>query len=755
MFLEKDPDDEETLHTVFRLAHTIKGSSKMMKLNVISETSHRLEDVMDALRQKRIELSGDLFDLLYEAIDALDAMLDQVSKGEELEEIPVELCDNLSQASQGGSFSTTRTVQSFEPEKSGIDETLPAQEEGERKGEDTRETPDAEVGQPFLQPEKSTVAGEAEEEVAGERTEPEQTSAKKSGFSADTIRISSDKLDNLIKLMGEIVSGHSRAKQRYLQMQRIEKISLKNMELLSMLENLPDGKIDIKGEISKTARSLNSEIVRLNAGFKEDINIDNLLISDLQDTSLKMRMRPLSTIFETFRKTVRNLSRNSDKEIDFLIEGQETELDKKIIEKIGDPLIQMIRNSIEHGIESVEQRKEENKPPRGEIRLVAGYEGGNVLIELSDDGAGIQVEKLKQKALKKKLIDESEFQALSRRDAVNLIFSPGMSTTDIITDLSGRGVGMDVVRKNIVEDLKGSIHIESEEGRGTRFYVRLPLTMAVVHVFFITVSQMVFAVPAGNIEEIIKTESSETISVANRRAIRLRDQIIPIINLSRVLNLPGAKEKKDSEDDGLLILVATTGNEKLGLIIDALLNEEDMVIKSLPSHMENVPFVSGCIISGKNEIFNVLHLPRIISAAKEKGEPRKRETVLELEEERRTHILLVDDSASTREIEKSILESYGYTVTMANDGMEGLEMANDIQFDLVITDIEMPRLDGFSLTQRLRDTKNYKDTPIILVTSLDKEEDKKKGIQAGADAYIVKGGFDQATLLESIRNLVG
>jgi len=358
----------------------------------------------------------------------------------------------------------------------------------------------------------------------------------------------------------------------------------------------------------------------------------------------------------------------------------------------------------------------------------------------------------------------SELDSIPDSEIINLIFSPGFSSADIITDLSGRGVGMDVVKKNIIEHLKGAIQIETKQGQGTKFYIRLPLTMAIIHVLFITVSNMTFAIPANFIDEIIRVSETKLISIMNRKAIRLRGQIIPVIHLNDILKIN--KELTDKKDTNktqidqdydikeLLVLITSIANENLGVIIDSLLDEEDMVIKPLPAHMKNIPYVSGGIISGNNEIFNVLHMPKIIEAAKEIHNVSGIESDSKAEKKQK-YILVVDDSISTREIEKSILESYGYIVSLASDGIEAFEKTKEFQFDLIITDVEMPNLDGFSLTEKLRKDELYKNTPIILVTSLDKEEDKKKGILAGADAYIVKGDFEQSALLETVRNLAG
>ena len=770
--LEKNPDDAETLNGVFRSAHTIKGSARMMKLIPVSLLAHKTEDVLDAFRQKKIMPSKALSDLLFQGTDAIDSMLDRIAEGEEVNEVPETLCLALERAVLGeitGQGSGDRDQGTGEPLTPGTqmsgDRKLPdigqdAADAAKAEGGDTTEkkkdsapvTPakpqDAEPSSAQSAPHTEALPVEASDRKTEKKKS--ETAGSPQHITSETIRIDADKLDELIKLMGEIVSGHSRTKRRVLDIREIEKISKKHLEFITSLPG--DCPLSSKQltQLLSSAEKLGAGIKKLSTLFKEDINVQGILTGNLQDRSLKMRMVPLSTIFRSFSRSVRQLSRSFGKQIDFAAEGGETELDKKIVEKIGDPLLHMIRNCIDHGIEPPQARKKAGKSETGLIRLTAGYEGENVVIRLSDDGAGIPVDRIREKALKKKMFTAAEMESIPESEIINLIFLPGFSSSEIVTDISGRGVGMDVVKKNVIGDLKGSVQIETAQGKGTVFHIRLPLTMAVIHVLLIRVARMVFAVPANYIDEIVRMHGEKVIQVMERRAVRLREQIIPIVPLMDVLSLPG--ERPVQPDAEYLILIASVGTEKLGVIIDALLDEEDMVIKPLPAHMRNVPFVSGCIISGGNEIFSVLHMPRIIESARE---IRVRERSEKQSPEKQRHILIVEDSLSTREIEKSILESYGYTVSLAGDGIEGYEKARKNRYDLIITDVEMPRLDGFSLTQKLREEEDCRDIPIILVTSLDKEEDKKKGILAGADAYIVKGDFEQSALLDTVRNLLG
>jgi CheY-like chemotaxis protein len=327
---------------------------------------------------------------------------------------------------------------------------------------------------------------------------------------------------------------------------------------------------------------------------------------------------------------------------------------------------------------------------------------------------------------------------------------PGFSTSPIITDLSGRGVGMDVVKRSIVDELKGSIHIETKEGSGTTFLLRLPLNLAVFTLFLTTVNDKICALPATSIVEILTVQQHDVIEIVNKRAIRLREQIIPVEKLAAILKL---SQESVQEKGEVVIVIIRNGEEKLGLIVDEILGREEMVVKPLPQHLQNLRMVSGVTIGEMNSIVNVLHIPELFIIAHEITSPAKR--VAQEKDKRTRTVLVTDDSLNTREIEKSILEAYGYVVETAEDGQDAFEKTRDVMYDLVITDVEMPRMDGFSLTEQLRGDDRYRNIPIIIVTSLEKDSDKKRGITVGANAYIVKGAFDQSNLLDTVRSLIG
>ena len=378
---------------------------------------------------------------------------------------------------------------------------------------------------------------------------------------------------------------------------------------------------------------------------------------------------------------------------------------------------------------------------------------------MSDDGGGIALAAVRDKALKKGFVSAEKAAAMSDREAMDLIFLPGFSTNHIITDLSGRGVGMDVVKQCVLDDLQGSVSVDSRPGTGTTFALRLPLSLAVMRVLLVEVDGLPFGFTAQYVAELLRLPREAQLTVAECRTVIIRNEFVPILPLTELLRIPAhlARTRPASvmRQNELLLVVLRIGSEKIAVLVDALLDEGDMVIKPLPEHLRKLAAMSGMVTTGKNELVSVLHAPALLDAARRirnKAVPAGDETGAR---QSRYRILVVDDSLNTREIEKDVLQAHGYQVTLAEDGLDGLRKALEADFDAVLTDIEMPNMDGFSLTARLRQEEKYRNTPIVIITSREKEEDKQRGVQVGADAYIVKGNFDQGTLVNTLHTLLG
>lgn len=708
--------DAETINGLFRAAHTIKGSARMLKLNSIAETAHQLEEVLGALREERLNQSPELGSLLMRAVDAIGALVEQVEpSGGQLPPADQALCEQLAQTASCivPDSTSAPTVASPVPTESVMA---------------TPDTPPA-IAAPAVEPPR-----------------PADRDTPTALRTPDSVRVRLDKLDELIKLMGEVVSNQVRLRQRLLDAQALD----------AAFQSLAS---DADAPNPARLAAQTAALHRFTLALRDLAMEQELLTGDLNDRVLVMRMLPLATVFDPIARVARELGRDLGREIHCEISGGEIELDRHLIDRLGDVLVHLLRNAIDHGIEPPDERRAAGKPTLGRIRLSARAEGVGVLIEVSDDGRGLDRERVLTKAIQKGLIDPARRTSITDDQVVELIFQPGFSTSPIITDISGRGVGMDVVKRAIL-DLQGAVSIASRPGNGLVVTLQLPLSLAVMRVLLFEAGGICFGLTAQHVVELLRVPRESTIQIADRPALVLHNEFVPLVPLTDLLHLPMPSQIREEPPHpaGQLVLVIGVHQIKLGLVVTQLIDERDMVIKPLPVHMRHSGLVAGMVVTGNNELVSVLQAPALLEAARRaRGETLSRpdRTAKDRSERQTHHVLVVDDSLNTREIEKEILEAHGYQVTLAEDGLEGWQKALGGHFDAVLTDVEMPGMDGFSLTARLRENPRYHSTPIIIITSRQKEEDKQRGVQVGADAYIVKGDFNQSSLVETLKNLLG
>lgn len=464
-------------------------------------------------------------------------------------------------------------------------------------------------------------------------------------------------------------------------------------------------------------------------------------------------MLPLSTIFAGFPRMVRDIASQQGKEVDLVISGEETELDKKVMEGIKTSLIHLLRNCIDHGIESPEVRVSLGKPVYGTIKVSACHEGENVVIRVEDDGRGMDLDQIKETALKKRIVSVDDVEGMTEKELFNLIFFNGYSTSPIVTDVSGRGIGLDIVKQDITR-LKGRVILDSRKNNGATFTLVLPLTIAIVHVLLAKVQEMLFAFPISSVAEIVKLNSDNLSSVGGRMAFSFREQSTPLVLLREVLGLPNSGERKNMTEKAITVVVITSLDRQVGFIIDEVIDDEEVFVKSLGSHLGKIKNVSGAMVLATGEVGIVLDLEDLLAQSALSIKPSASEDRNAARTQKEKRILVVEDAFSTRELEKSILETHGYLVDTAVDGLDALERITGNQYDLILSDIEMPRMDGFELCRTLKKSEGYKQIPFVMVTALQKEEDKRRGIEVGAAAYIVKSGFEQTNLLETIARLM-
>jgi len=448
-------------------------------------------------------------------------------------------------------------------------------------------------------------------------------------------------------------------------------------------------------------------------------------------------MLQIGKVFNKFPRVIRDLSRELGKKVNLVIKGEETELDKSIIEEIGDPLMHMIRNSVDHGIEDPQVRVESGKTETGTVELKAYNEGNQIVVEITDDGNGMDPDVLKAKALEKGLISEKEADIMSDKEAFMLIFRAGFSTAAKVTNVSGRGVGMDVVKTN-VEKLNGIIEIDSVLGKGSIFKIKIPLTLAIIQALLVTAQEELFAVPLANVIETVRITMEDISTVEGKSVLKLRDEILPLVNMSDIFKI----EKILGLNHYLYVVVLGVGASKVGLIVDGLIGQEEIVIKSLGDYLKGIKGIAGATIRGDGKVTLIVDVAALMQLAKE---THAHTVISELTETKRKKekpedyvVLIVDDSNTDRKIMKKSIESLGFTIKEATNGEEALNIIKSVDVDAALVDIEMPKMDGYTLAQEIRKYNRFKNLPLIAVTSRTTKSDRVRGVEVGMNEYITK-----------------
>jgi|GEM_PF-540280 len=590
-----------------------------------------------------------------------------------------------------------------------------------------------------------------------------------------TLRVDTQKLDHLVNQTGELIIAKIKAKEhlsdiekmiRYIEEWHREWNKTKQYfryankhykqpdSNLSTMQYSPNKSINtFFEENSSKLLSLMNKMSSLYKIVQEDDARLNLIVSGLEEKIKSVRVLPLATIFHLFPRMVRDIARDRNKEVEFFITGSETSVDKKIIEEIKSPLMHIIRNSIDHGLETPSQRVEKSKNPTGKILLAAYHLENSVLIEITDDGKGIDIDTIKKKVLQKELLTREELEAMSEEQIMNIIFWPGFSTGETVTDISGRGIGLDIVHTKISQ-LNGSIKVKSTIGQGCQVSIQIPVTMATINSFLVETNRQTFAIPTNSIKTTLLIDEDQVFYKEGERTILVDDRTVSICPLSDVLELPENPVKSDK----LVIIIVQAEDAQVGFVVDKLIGDHEILHKNLSPPLLRVRNVAGITTLGSGDLCLILNVNDLVKSAymkfgKTSTKPPAITSIQTETDIRKKNVLVVDDSATTRILQRNILKSSGYNVDAAINGFDALTKIVSNQYDFIVTDAEMPEMDGFELTERLRHDDKYRDIPIIIVTSLTSEEDRMKGLNAGANAYITKGEFDQEELIRTIKRL--
>ncbi|MCQ2620309.1 chemotaxis histidine kinase/response regulator CheAY2 [Helicobacter pylori] len=762
--LEHNPEDLDLLNRIFRVAHTIKGSSSFLNLNILTHLTHNMEDVLNRARKGEIKITPDIMDVVLRSIDLMKTLLVTIrdtgsdtnnGKENEIEEAVKQLQAITSQNLEGAKERTKEAPQkenkeeikektkeevkanktptaenpasdnpladepdldyanmSAEEVEAEIERLLNKRQEAdkERRAQKKQEAKPKQEAEPKQEvtptkeaPKTETPKAPKTETKAKAKADTEENKAPSIGVE-QTVRVDVRRLDHLMNLIGELVLGKNRL-----------------IRIYSDVEERYDGE--------KFLEELNQVVSSISA-----------VTTDLQLAVMKTRMQPVGKVFNKFPRMVRDLSRELGKSIELIIEGEETELDKSIVEEIGDPLIHIIRNSCDHGIEPLEERRRLNKPETGKVQLSAYNEGNHIVIKISDDGKGLDPVMLKEKAIEKGVISERDAEGMSDREAFNLIFKPGFSTAKVVSNVSGRGVGMDVVKTNI-EKLNGIIEIDSEVGVGTTQKLKIPLTLAIIQALLVGVQEEYYAIPLSSVLETVRISQDEIYTVDGKSVLRLRDEVLSLVRLSDIFKVDAILE---SNSDVYVVIIGLA-DQKIGVIVDYLIGQEEVVIKSLGYYLKNTRGIAGATVRGDGKITLIVDVGAMMDMAKS---IKVNITTLMNESENTKSknspsdyiVLAIDDSSTDRAIIRKCLKPLGITLLEATNGLEGLEMLKngDKIPDAILVDIEMPKMDGYTFASEVRKYNKFKNLPLIAVTSRVTKTDRMRGVESGMTEYITK-----------------
>ncbi|WQX20230.1 chemotaxis histidine kinase/response regulator CheAY2 [Helicobacter pylori] len=765
--LEHNPEDLDLLNRIFRVAHTIKGSSSFLNLNILTHLTHNMEDVLNRARKGEIKITPDIMDVVLRSIDLMKTLLVTIrdtgsdtnnGKENEIEEAVKQLQAITSQNLEGAKEGTKEAPQkenekevkeenkeeakgeakenkakaptaknpasdnpladepdldyanmSAEEVEAEIERLLNKRQEAdkERRAQKKQEAKPKQEEQAKpkqeVTPTKETPKAPKTETKAKAKADTKENKAPSIGVE-QTVRVDVRRLDHLMNLIGELVLGKNRL-----------------IRIYSDVEERYDGE--------KFLEELNQVVSSISA-----------VTTDLQLAVMKTRMQPVGKVFNKFPRMVRDLSRELGKSIELIIEGEETELDKSIVEEIGDPLIHIIRNSCDHGIEPLEERRRLNKPETGKVQLSAYNEGNHIVIKISDDGKGLDPVMLKEKAIEKGVISERDAEGMSDREAFNLIFKPGFSTAKVVSNVSGRGVGMDVVKTNI-EKLNGIIEIDSEVGVGTTQKLKIPLTLAIIQALLVGVQEEYYAIPLSSVLETVRISQDEIYTVDGKSVLRLRDEVLSLVRLSDIFKVDAILE---SNSDVYVVIIGLA-DQKIGVIVDYLIGQEEVVIKSLGYYLKNTRGIAGATVRGDGKITLIVDVGAMMDMAKS---IKVNITTLMNESENTKSknspsdyiVLAIDDSSTDRAIIRKCLKPLGITLLEATNGLEGLEMLKngDKIPDAILVDIEMPKMDGYTFASEVRKYNKFKNLPLIAVTSRVTKTDRMRGVESGMTEYITK-----------------
>ncbi|MBZ0278646.1 MAG: hybrid sensor histidine kinase/response regulator [Anaerolineae bacterium] len=712
-------DIQASLREMNRLAHSLKGAARAVGIQVIETTAHYIEEVFAAAQHNRLKLSPEVCDLLYDGLDLIQTVING-------EENPTEiLAEVLARLEQTITLAANATPPSGTPGRGSV--------------ETPSVTNTLEVGI------SSTLILRAAE---------------------DNIRVSVAKLDQIMGEVSEMLINRLHGEEQLRDLRKLlefhnqwqhewRSTRTAYVRMARWVQHQPD---QITGEVTALLRFLetnqrylavvNRQMSQLVQAMTQHQLQLTTITDQLQDDVSRIRLIPFDSVLAGFQRMIRDLARDTNKRIQMDVHGANVEMDKAVLDALKEPIMHLLRNAVDHGIEEQNERERRGKSPTGRITLAAEQHGSEITITIMDDGQGINLGGIRQAAVHSGLLTVQEAAILSDDDLNSFVFYPGLTTSTHVTPLSGRGLGMDIVRTR-VESLRGRVSLSSVPGQGTTVRLHVPVSLTRMNCILLRAGHQDFAVPVAVVKRMLTVRSEDVFTIEGRDTIMVDEQPLPLVNLRNVMGFSSESTSRANESK---IVVLQASDRTIAFEVDELYREQNLVLKSLGVEIEQAQYVSGAALLGSGEIVIVLDTNDLIRSAvsnKIRSIPHPPPPAPVRAARRR--ILVVDDSITTRTLEKNILETAGFEVRTAIDGVEAWGLLQEYPCDVVIADVEMPNMNGLELTQRIKDDPHTRHLPVIILTSLAKPEQREAGLRAGADAYLVKSRFNQDELLRTIQ----
>ena len=713
--LEK-PDSVQAAEAVARELHTMKGEARILGLAALGQLAHASEDLLKSAREGKIAVRI-ATDLLLRACDAVSDLLPDVDGSKNGTAASEEMCRRLAEAS-GHPVPPLRTGRAAPKSPSANEAAPPA--------------PAALPSAPADVPGKASDA-------------PAEAQAPKFNAGDRSIRVNVEILDQIGTVAGDLLVESARARLRFNELDEIlQRFSRMSDRFLKVGERLVDESARSQVEVlERDLHLLRDDAFRFVRQHLDGLNSLHGNLAQLADDVAVARLVPLASVFDAFPRAVREMAHQQGKEVELTVENPNVGVDRSMLADVRDALVHLVRNAVDHGLEAPELRETLGKARAGKLHIRVRADGDMLHLEVADDGRGIDPERVKAAAVARKLIPSAQAAAMSQREALDLIFLSGLTTREQVTELSGRGVGMDVVKRK-VEALGGSVALQSRLGRGTTISLRLPQTLALMRVLLVRLGNDVYGMPAAEVEAVTRVQQADRVEIMGTVAIQHRGKPTALVALGPLLGLNGGPSH-----DRPPAVVVRHGPDQAALVVDGFVDEREVAVKPCGGEfLKGAPFVAGTAAMEDGRIAVLLHVPDLMAEVRKVARP-----VTQAPTARRLKVLLIDDSPIARATESALVKALGHLVDEAQDGEEGLSRIQAGTYDLVLTDVQMPRMDGFTLTRRIKSAPELSNLPVIILSSLASPEDKRRGLDAGADAYLVKGELGVESLAQAIDRL--